>query len=184
MVPCRIAPCALRVVVQRMAPPLRSTTEVPASLAVADSERTLILQRRIGRIGMDSNKRRSAYFADSDASATSGGGGGGEPSATLPQRAVAARVGSTAAVPASSSIRAEGRWILGGIRHSHGQLRENQPQQQYRDTNAFGNGLGRTAGTGNQTTSAVGDDQKRDRRGGAAVFYGSIRFPASRVALW
>lgn len=166
-----------------MAPPLRSTAEVPAPLAVADSERTLILQRRISRIGMDSNKRRSAYFADSDASATSGGGG--EPLSALPQRAAAPRIGATATVPASGSTMAEARWILGGIRHSHGQLREAQPQQQYRDANAFGNGLGRTAGTGNPTTSADGDDQKRDSsRGGAAVFYGSIRFPASRVALW
>ena len=169
-----------------MAPPLRSTAEVPAPLAVADSERTLFLQRRIGRIGMDNNKRRSAYFADSDASATSGGGGGGggEPSAPLPQRAVAARVGSAVAVPASGSTRVEGRWILGGIRHSYGQLRENQPQPQYRDTNAFGKGLGMTARTRNPRTSEDGDDQKRDRRGGAAVFHGSIRFPASRVALW
>lgn len=50
-----------------MAPPLRFTAEVPTPLAVADSERTLILQRRIGRIGIDNNNRRSAYFADSDA---------------------------------------------------------------------------------------------------------------------
>ena len=162
-----------------MAPPLRFTAEVPTPLAVADSERTLILQRRIGRIGIDNNNRRSAYFADSEASATSGGG---EPSATLPQRAVAARTGSTGAVPASGSTSNEGRWILGGIRHSHGQLRETQPHQ-YRDANAFGNGLGKSARTGDPTTSTE-DDQKRDRRGAAAVFYGSIRFPASRVALW
>lgn len=117
------------------------------TLAVADSDRTLILQRR-GRC--NTNSKRSAYFADSDSSSACG---------ELPPPAVkpAARTPASAAATATGSSgglsRTGGRWILEGIRHS---------QQ----------GLGRE-------TQTIKDEQDR-----APVFYGSVRFPASRVALW
>ena len=132
-------------VVQRMARP-------HPTLAVADSDRTLILQRR-GRC--NTNGKRSAYFADSDSSSTCG-----DPRQPPPPppdvKAVARTPASAAAAGTASSgglSRTGGRWILEGIRRSQqGQRRE---------------------------TPTIKDEQDR-----APVFYGSVRFPASRVALW
>lgn len=118
------------------------------TLAVADSDRTLILQRR-GRCNTSS--KRSAYFADSDTSSACGehipAAREVKPASRTPATA------ATATTPSGGSSRTGGRWILEGIRRSQqGQTRE---------------------------TPTIRDEQDR-----ASVFYGSVRFPASRVALW
>lgn len=117
------------------------------TLAVADSDRTLVLQRR-GRC--NNSSKRSAYFADSDSSSVCG-----EPRPP-PREVQSARTTTAAAACTGSSggsSRSGGRWILEGIRCSQ------QGQ------------------TGESPT--IKDEHDRAR-----VFYGSVRFPASRVALW
>lgn len=119
------------------------------TLAVADSDRTLILQRRSR---CNTNSKRSAYFADSDDSSI-GGEPRPSPREVKPARTHAAGAADAATVPSGGSSRTGGRWILEGIRRS---------QQ------------GQTS-----KTPTIKDEQDR-----APVFYGSVRFPASRVSLW
>lgn len=119
------------------------------TLAVTDSDRTLILQRR-GRCNTTS--KRSAYFADSDSSSVCG-----EPPAQPPPEVKSSRTPAAASAAGTASSwgasRTGGRWILEGIRRSQ----QGQPRE----------------------TPTIKDEQDR-----APVFYGSVRFPASRVALW
>lgn len=135
------------------------------TLAVTDSERTLILQR-CNNGGKPRAKRRvSSYFAAEEASDTSA-----ESLAFSSRRD--GRTGTAACISTADktkeisslaggggSSRTGGRWILEGIRHS----RQGQVLQPAKD----------------------GKDSIISPAGAAAaVFYGSVRFPASRVALW
>ncbi|CBN79741.1 expressed unknown protein [Ectocarpus siliculosus] len=136
------------------------------TLAVTDSERTLILQRRNSGGKPSRAKRRvSSYFAAEEASDTSA-----ESLASCSRRD--GRTGTTACISTADktkdisslaggggSSRTGGRWILEGIRHS----RQGQVLQPAKDGN-------------DSIISPAGP--------AAAVFYGSVRFPASRVALW
>ncbi|CAM9275034.1 unnamed protein product [Ectocarpus sp. 6 AP-2014] len=136
------------------------------TLAVTDSERTLILQRRNSG-GKPSRAKRgvSSYFTSEEASDTSA-----ESLASCSRRD--GRTGTTACISTADktkeisslaggggSSRTGGRWILEGIRHS----RQGQVLQPAKDGN-------------DSIISPAGP--------AAAVFYGSVRFPASRVALW
>lgn len=125
------------------------------SLAAVDSERTLILQRRNNSKSNTNRRRRvSAYFDCSDTSGESRHEREG-----VTARGGNASTGATTTATASRGpSRTGGRWVLEGIRRSQqGQLQ-------------------------------IPDDEKANRNAAAAaarrVFYGSVRFPASRVALW
>lgn len=141
-------------------------------LEAVDSERTFILQRWQGSTA-GSNRRSSAYFADSDASEEVSRTGAAGPS-PLPQQRAVARIGATSVAATIGG----GRRILEGIRQSQeGKLTDDR----------WGNGSGvgrRSRGRPATTTTTVAerDDQRTPTT--ASVFYGSVRFPASRVALW
>lgn len=135
-------------------------------LAATDSERTFILQRRTGSTP-GRNRRSSAYFADSDASEEVSGTGTAGPS-PMPQQRVVAKTGTTSVAATVGG----GRRILEGIRQSQ--------QGQVVDARwSNGSGVGRRRGR--PSIAAERGDQQTAT---ASVFYGSVRFPASRVALW
>lgn len=137
------------------------------TLAVTDSERTLILQRRSGSfLASTTNRRASAYFSDSDCTVD-------DPRPKPEREATAARTAAAAAATASAttsatsggSSRLGDRWILEGIRRSYTASRPPPTA---------------SAQAAAEAAAATQDDNSRRPQ----IYYGSVRFPASRVALW
>ena len=156
--------------------------KVSTPLTVTDSERTFIIERRGGPGSRGAwtggrGSRRSAYFADSDTSEASGVGEASRKVLVTRENAVNASI---------AAWRTGGRRVLEGIRDSHGQIVcSNQQQQQQHQL------LQQRQGRGNhgedprrreEHMTSARESLKQDRQ--APVFYGNVRFPASRVALW
>lgn len=151
---------------------------VSTPLMVTDSERTLFVQRRGGKsrggawTGSSGGTRRSAYFVDSDTSEASN-------TSDTPRRVLVAK--NDALNASAAALRMGGRRILEGIRQSPGQLvYSNQQPEQKQEEQGHHNGgdhvLKRAC------SFSPSSDVKQDKQ--APIFYGTVRFPASRVALW
>lgn len=164
---------------------------------VPESERTIILQRKPsgdddedggdggecgggngdvgGWISSHATGRRSAYFLDS-ASEASGATGG--QSSYLPQRSFERRTfaASVAAGETPAISRTGGRRVLEGIRDDRP---TNFMTQRHRNNAARESKIEESPTGTWGTKPEIGGN-----RGNDAVFCGSIRFPASRIALW
>lgn len=161
-----------------------------------DSERTFILKRYasvnggsvVGGDGYTGNGvgdwtnskstgRRSAYFVDSSSEAS--GAAVAQPS-PLPQRGFERRTisaNAAAGTTASPSRTGELR-LLAGIRNSPQVNTNYGVPRQPRNNAALDNGR-KDGGSSSKRRSRATEDGEDN-----AVFYGGIRFPASRIALW
>jgi len=138
-----------------------------------DSERTLFVQRQSGKsrggawTGSSGYTRRSAYFVDSDTS-------GASITSDTSRRILVAK--NDAMNASAAAFRMGGRRILEGIRQSPGKLvYSDQQRLQKQEEQGHRNG-------GDASSFSPSSDVKQDKQ--APVFYGTVRFPASRVALW
>lgn len=145
---------------------------------VNDSERTLFVRRGGGKsrggdwTGSSGGTRRSAYFVDSDTSGTS-------TTSDTPRRVLIAK--NDALNASAAALRMGGRRILDGIRQSPGKLvYSNQQQPQKQEEQGHHNGADEARKRASSFSPS--SDIKQDKQ--APVFYGTVRFPASRVALW
>lgn len=162
----------------------------------ADSERTLIIQRG-GAAGSSNSAanwpnhrprtvgstKRSAYFIDS-ASETSQAGSTPSTGSTH-QRA--ALLSSSPPVPQralfGTTSRTRGRRCLDGIRDTN-DMGAHQSDGQWGRRVIVGSSTRRGAQSDINGGGEGGDGESLESKQKPAVFFGSIRFPASRVALW
>lgn len=154
---------------------------------VTDSERTLIFQPHVGSGGggetWTKGKRRSAYFAEDSASEASILLEQQQPLPLVPQRGFTRATNTSDSdcgrrVAASSSRTGGRRLLLEGIRDGTQQGKYDFKMPQRRCVE------GNNSNSGRATRHSGTKTDNREDGVVEPVFFGSIRFPASRVELW